>query len=93
MKAIALAAALAAASLAAHAEVIAEAPLDGGASVVFHDAPGPCMGEAKLVEHIAADGKRTPGCYVLRGDRLACVFLDGDIGAVPIAALKPPKKV
>jgi hypothetical protein len=84
---------LLACAFAAHAEVIAEAPLDGGAAVLFHDTAGPRMGEAKLVEHIAADGTRTPGCYVLRGDKLACVFLDGDIGAVPVAALKPPKKV
>jgi hypothetical protein len=77
------------------AKVIAEADEPGGtgAVIVFHDSPGPfCMSGANLVEYIAKDGSRIPGCYVARGSMLACVFADADRGEVPMSALREPKK-
>jgi hypothetical protein len=85
-------AALAALSVSAAAELIAEAELPGGAVVLLFDEAGPCVGDAKRAEYRSAAGEATPGCWVMRQDRVAIVFLDGDIGAVPISALKPPKK-
>lgn len=77
----------------AHAKIVAEAELGDGAAMVFHDVAGPCLGDAKLVQYVSVAGEITPGCYVVRGPRLMCVFFDGDISAVPIEALKPPKEV
>ena len=77
----------------AEAKIIAEAQVSEGIYVVFHDTSGPCLGEAKLVEYVPKDGNKVPGCWVARGDKLMCVFLDGDVGAVPMAHLKDPKNI
>lgn len=74
-----------------HARVFAEAPLAGGATIVLHDEPGPCVGGAMLAQFISAAGEITPGCWVKRPGHVAIVFLDGDVGAVPEAALQKPK--
>lgn len=77
----------------AHAKIIAEAQVEEGVYVVFHDTSGPCLGGARLVEYIGKNGDKVPGCWTARGDKLMCVFLDGDVGAVPMSALKDPKQV
>lgn len=76
----------------AQAKIILEAPLPDGSTVLFHDEAGPCEGDALMVEYVSSAGTRkVRGCWVDSGDQLACVFLDGDIGAVPKRLLRPPK--
>lgn len=84
-------AALAALSLSATAAIKAQADMPGGAMVLLHDEAGPCVAGALLAQYIAADGTVTPGCWVTRPGHVAIVFLDGDVGAIPLGALKPPK--
>lgn len=75
----------------ASAALIAEAPMSSGAVVLLHDEPGPCKGDALLAEFV--DGSHSvPGCWVDRGGHIAVVFLDGDVGAIPKTALRPPRK-
>ncbi len=77
----------------ADAAVLGVADMQDGASIVFHDESGPCKGAAKLASFITAKGDSIPGCWVSRQQHIAVVFFDGDVGAVPVAALKPPKNV
>lgn len=86
-------AALAVICASAAAEVQAVADLPEGARLELHDTAGPCKAPALFVEFIAANGERTGGCYMLKGSTVAMVFFDTDVGQVPVAALKPPKKV
>ena len=75
------------------AGIRAEAPADASAVLLFHDTKGPCLGDALLVEYVSKDGEKIPGCYTSQGSAHMCVFLDGDIAIVPLAALRAPKKV
>lgn len=92
MKTLLIAAALTACSLSATANVVGVAERDG-TSILLHDTKGPCVGDAQFAEFIAVQGLKVPGCWMLRGQHVSIVFLDGDIAAVPVAALKPPKSV
>lgn len=65
----------------------------GGAQLLLHDTAGPCVGDAKQAEYVAADRKVIPGCWVVRGPVVTLVFFDGDIGQIPISQVKPPKSV
>ena len=80
-------------SFACHSAVLGVADMQDGASIVFHDESGPCKGAAKLASFITPKGDSIPGCWVSRAQHIAVVFFDGDVGAVPVAALKPPKNV
>jgi hypothetical protein len=80
-------------SFACHSAVLGVADMQDGASIVFHDESGPCKGAAKLASFITPKGESIPGCWVSRAQHIAVVFFDGDVGAVPVAALKPPKNV
>jgi hypothetical protein len=92
-RALVIACALMCAASAPAAKVFAEAPMAGGAVVLLHDEPGPCVGGALLVQYVAPAGEITPGCWIARGDRIALVFLDGDVGAVQSQALRIPKQI
>lgn len=78
-------------SVAGHAAVVGVAELQDGASILLQDEQGPCVGSARMASFVKAGASAVPGCWVARGHHIAVVFLDGDIGAVPVAALKPPK--
>lgn len=75
------------------AGIVGVADMQNGASIVFHDERGPCIGTARLAAFVSAQGESIPGCWVSRIHHIAVVFFDGDVGAVPVAALKPPKNV
>jgi hypothetical protein len=87
-----IAAVLAIASMPAAADIALVADLPGGATVQLHDVAGPCVGGALRAEYVAADGAKVPGCWVKRIGHVALIFFDGDVGAIPEAQLKPPKK-
>lgn len=74
----------------AHAKVLAEAPMLDGGVVLLHDEPGPCVGRAQLAEYFNAAGEKTLGCWITRGAHIALVFFDGDVGSIPITALRTP---
>jgi hypothetical protein len=80
-------------SAVSHAGILGVAEMNNGASIVFHDETGPCKGTAKMASFMTAAGESIPGCWVSRVHHIAVVFFDGDVGAVPVAALKPPKNV
>jgi hypothetical protein len=78
----------------AHAKVLAEAPMQGGAIVLLHDEAGPCVGGAQLAQYVTAAGEITPGCWVVRpSGTVAIVFLDGDVSALSPAILRTPKSI
>lgn len=79
-------------AVSAGAAILAEAPMSDGAMVYLHDTAGPCTGRALQVEHVSQSGERTFGCWVQRAPtHISLVFLDGDIGRIPVEALRPPK--
>lgn len=81
-------------AVSAGAAIVAEAPMSDGAAVYLHDTAGPCTGRALQVEYVAKAGERTWGCWVQNAPtHISLVFLDGDTGAVPVGALRPPKAV
>ena len=77
----------------ARADVILEASPGDGTTIVLHDTPGPCHGQAKFAEYIAKDGSKIPGCYKTMGAAIAIVFLDTDTAVIPISELRQPKKL
>jgi hypothetical protein len=72
----------------AQAQVFAVATSGDGARVVLHDKTGPCVGAARLAEHIAPNGEKVPGCWLLANDTVKVSFLDGERGSIPVAHLK-----
>jgi hypothetical protein len=73
----------------AHAEnVFAIAQSSDGARVLLYAKAGPCIGSARLAEHISPEGEKTPGCWVLAQGTVLVSFLDGDRGNIPVAHLK-----
>lgn len=79
---------LIAAALPLRAEVLAFAKSGDGARVLLYDKAGPCVGSARLAEHISADGEKTPGCWVLLQSTVMVSFLDGERGDIPVAHLR-----
>ena len=72
----------------AEVEVFAIAQSSDGAKVLLYAKAGPCLGAARLAEHISAEGEKTPGCWVLTPSHVLVSFLDGDRGNIPVAQLK-----
>lgn len=58
--------------------------------IEVHDERGPCAGDAKRADFVAANGDRISGCWVIRGGVVAVVFLDGDVAQVPVVFLQKP---
>lgn len=83
-----LAASLVGASLPLRAEVFAIAQSADGAKVLLYAKSGPCVGSARLAEHVSAEGEKTPGCWVLAQSYVLVSFLDGDRGNIPVGHLK-----
>ncbi|MBL8323885.1 MAG: hypothetical protein JNJ89_02895 [Rubrivivax sp.] len=83
-----VAASLVGAALPLRAEVFAIALSSDGAKVMLYAKSGPCVGQARLAEHVAPDGEKTPGCWVLTSSHVLVSFLDGDRGNIPVAQLK-----
>jgi hypothetical protein len=89
LRTAALAAALACAAVSSHAnQVLAYAQSGDGARVVLYTSTGPCVGLAKFAEHIARDGGKTPGCWLMTTTQVQISFFDGERGAVPLDQLK-----
>jgi hypothetical protein len=86
---IALTAGLMTATPFAHAEkMFAFAQSSDGARVVLYDQSGPCVGAARLAEHISPDGEKTPGCWLLLQGTVLVSFLDGERGDIPVTHLR-----
>jgi hypothetical protein len=69
-------------------EVFAVAQSGDGAKVYLYAAAGPCVGQARLAEHVAPGGEKTPGCWVVNDSYVLVSFLDGDRGNIPVGLLK-----
>jgi hypothetical protein len=69
-------------------QVVAFAQGGDGARVLLYLATGPCVGQARLAEHIAPGGEKTPGCWVMSDGLVLVSFLDGERGNIPLAQLK-----
>lgn len=74
--------------LPAHAKVVAVAVSSDGARIELHDQAGPCVGAARMAEHVAANGHKTAGCWLLDQQSVKISFLDGERGDIPLAHLK-----
>ena len=72
----------------AQAQAVAFAQSGDGSRIVLHDSSGPCMGQARLAEHITTNGQRTPGCWLKTSEKVLISFFDGERGDVPISHLK-----
>lgn len=72
----------------ARADIFAVAQSGDGARVLFYAKSGPCVGSARLAEHVSPEGEKTPGCWVLTQGMVLVSFLDGDRGNIPVAHLK-----
>jgi hypothetical protein len=77
-----------AAASSVQAQVLAFAQSGDGARIVLHDRAGPCVGEARLAEHIALDGRRIQGCWLMTSEKVLVSFFDGERGDIPLAHLK-----
>lgn len=80
--------ALGLAMLPAQATVFAFAQSGDGARIELTDEPGPCVGKARLAEHVTPAGAKTPGCWLIVGDSVTISFLDGERGSIPLQHLK-----
>lgn len=75
------------------ADVVGVAEPGDGSAILLDNARTVCVEPALDATYVAADGKRTPGCWIARGDMVLCVFFDTDLARIPMAAVKPPKKI
>ncbi|HLL09860.1 MAG TPA: hypothetical protein VK570_02300 [Rubrivivax sp.] len=89
MKIAALILLTAAATSGARADVVGYVQTPQG-RIEVHDDRGPCAGDAKRADFVAANGDRVSGCWVIRGAVVAVVFLDGDVAQVPVMHLQKP---
>lgn len=64
-----------------------------GGQLELHDTPGPCVGGALAATYRPANPKSEPvqGCWVARDGFVYLVFLDGDVGKIPMAAVREPE--
>lgn len=69
-------------------KVFAMAQSSDGARVLLYSDAGPCVGAARLAEHVAPGGEKTPGCWVLFENVVMVSFLDGERGNIPVAHLR-----
>jgi hypothetical protein len=76
-----------------HAKVLAVALSSDGARVVLHDEAGPCVGEARLAEHISPSGDKVQGCWLATPGMVNVSFLDGERGSIPVAHLQRPTQI
>lgn len=84
---------LALASLPLQAKVLAVATSADGARIVLHDEAGPCVGDAKLALHIAANGDTVAGCWLTAPGVVTVAFLDGERGTIPVSHLQRPTAI
>ena len=93
MKRLAAMAALAVVLAPAQAQVLAFAQSGDGAQIVLHERSGPCVGQARLAEHISAGGARVSGCWLKTSEKVLISFFDGERGDIPLAHLKAPAEI
>ena len=72
----------------AQGEIFAVAQSGDGAKVLLYAKTGPCVGQARLAEHVTPGGDKTPGCWVVTESHVLVSFLDGDRGNIPVGMLK-----
>ena len=70
---------------------MAFAQASDGARVLLYRKAGPCVGQARFAEHVAPNGEKTPGCWVLTDGMVLVSFLDGERGNIPVSQLKLPE--
>lgn len=64
-----------------------------GARVVLMPAAGQCTGQARQALHVAADGQRTPGCWIMTPNAVHVAWFDGEMGRIPVADISWSKGV
>lgn len=87
---LALLAALALVPLVAGAKVVGVVSMQGGAELLLHDDAGPCVRGARRAEYVKQGEPVVPGCWLSAGAVLHLVFFDGDVGTVPLQAVRQP---
>lgn len=89
-----IAAALAAASVSAAANIVQEARAENGAAVLLFDEQGTvCVAPARRAQYVSPRGDVTEGCFKLIGlEAVQIAFVDGDAMQLPIGVFKAPKK-
>jgi hypothetical protein len=93
LKRLAATALLAAACVPAQAQVLAFAQSGDGAQIVLHERSGPCVGHARLAEHISVGGARVAGCWLKTSEKVLISFFAGERGDIPLAHLKIPAEI
>jgi hypothetical protein len=83
-----LCAAVMAAAVPAQARVFGVAVSGDGARIELHDQAGPCVGQARLAEHISRNGDKVPGCWLVAEGAVKVSFLDGERGTIPLAHVR-----
>lgn len=78
-------------ALPAQAAVVGVVEGEGSRLELHDDAGGLCVGQARKAEHVPDKGARVPGCWTTGNGIIFVVFLDGEIGKIPMQAVKPPK--
>lgn len=75
----------------ASGSLVAEAQ-EGNVRIELHDVPGPCQGNALWAQY--QEGKvRISGCWVLAGNAVQIVWLDGDVSRIDARVFKKPKEL
>lgn len=75
----------------ASGSLVAEAQ-EGNVRIELHDVPGPCQGNALWAQY--QEGKvRISGCWVLAGNAVQIVWLDGDMSRIDARVFKKPKEL
>jgi hypothetical protein len=82
------AAGLLAAAQPIQARVVAIALSGDGARIELHDQAGPCVGAARMAEHVVPGGQKVAGCWLADDKAVRISFLDGERGMIPLAHLK-----
>jgi hypothetical protein len=87
---LALAAAGALLSPPANAAIVGTVPHPSGSFINLHDEAGPCVGDAKRAEFVAADLSKVAGCWVASQGFVMVVFFDADVARIPFPAVRKP---
>lgn len=83
------AAGLLAAAQPTQARVVAIAISGDGARIELHDQAGPCVGAARLAEHVVPGGHKVAGCWLADAQAVRISFLDGERGNIPLSHFNP----
>lgn len=77
----------------AQAAIVGVVPFDSGAVLRLHDEPGVCVSGALRMEYVQPGKPEIPGCWIMRGQMLGLVFLDGESATIPVMRVRKPESL